>query len=209
MEAKRWIESLVGIGMLACFAAGCGDDGGDALTSEEAVAFSGVVGSASVGSLLDLMDAIPTEYHSTTACPEGGRTILSVAMDHAGRSEALSVAITGPMALDNCAWLTDYGETLTLAGSVHMAVHVLRSRPYGFYYPIDIEVQGGWNGSFEWKNLNDASSGACETDVTLGLAGEIPRTGSRKVEGVLTGTVCGIPVDVDGIVDHWLEIGWN
>ena len=154
MTAKRWISGLVGIGMLAFFAAGCDDGEGDALTPEEAAALAQVIGRASVGPLLDQsLGSLPPddrahmaakEYDFDKPCSEGGSVNLSGTADFGLGEDEKSVEIEGTITFDHCAEKTDDDVTFTLDGSIDMRLHALFS--LSGRYPSH---QGGWQ--LDWK----------------------------------------------------------
>ena len=213
MTAKRWISGLIGIGMLACFAAGCDDGEGDALTPEEAAALAKLIGRASVGPLVgQSLGSLPPngpahmaakEYDFDVPCSEGGSANLSGTADFDFGEDGKSFQTEGTITFDHCAEKTDDDVTFTLTGSIDMLLHGLVSFSDGV---ARIELDGSWNGSVAWENEDDGSSGVCEVDVTLDATIEIDlETKSYDAEGGLTGTVCGI--SVEGDADDWLKMG--
>lgn len=209
MTRTRLVSGLIGTGMLAFFAAGCDDGAGDALTPEEAAALAGLIG-RSVMPLAD-QPLLPLPPDGTTAptahaagakeydfdkpCSEGGSVNLSGVANIAFEDEGIGMEVDGTVAFRRCGETTDDGVAYTLTGSVDHLFQVVASWSDG---TVHIEVDGSANGSVGWENEDEGSSGVCEVDVTVDIAIDIDKeNGTWDVEGGVTGTVCGISVDVD------------
>ena len=220
MTVKRRIGSLIGIGVVACLAAGCDDGEGDALTPEEAAALAELIGrtsfdplvSQSLGSLPAEGSTAPSaqkggvkEYDFDKSCSEGGSVNLSGTADYDFGEDGFGVEVDGTIAFDHCAEKTDDGVTYALTGGIDHLVRMSGGYSEG---TVGVEVDGTATGSVDWENEDDGSSGVCEVDVTIDVAIEFDKEGwSWEVEGGVTGTVCGISVDVEA--KNWLKKGWK
>ena len=218
MTRKRWLSGLIGLGILAIFAAGCDDGEGDALTPEEAEALVRLIGEASIGPVLgETVGAWPPggpapaahaggtkEYDFDKPCSEGGSVNLAGQADYEFGETGGTVQIDGAVTFDDCGEKTDDGVTYTLNGGIDHLIEAVISSSDGIFR---VEVDGSASGSVAWKNEDDGGSGVCEVDVTIDVTVEVDKdAGTWEVEGGLTGTVCGISVDVEA--KDWLK-GWK
>ena len=216
MTGRHRVGSLFVIAMLAFSAAGCNDREGDTLTPEEAAALAELIGRASLGAVEgQLPGALPPpapaadlrgtkEYDFDKDCSEGGSVNLSGTADYEIGEDALSLEVDGTVAFDHCAEETDDGVTYTLTGSIDHLLHAVAGFSDG---TVRVEVNGTATGSVDWED-DDGGSGVCEVDVTIDVTVEFNKeAGSWDAEGGVTGTVCGISVEVDA--GDWLDKGWK
>lgn len=218
MTRKRWLNGLIGLGMLSIFVTACDDGGGDALTPEEAEALARLIGEASIGPVLgETVGAwtpggpAPTahaggtkEYDFDKSCSGGGSVNLAGKADYDFGETGGTVQIEGAITFDDCAEETGDGVTYTLNGGIDHLIEAVISVADGVFR---IEADGSASGSVAWKNEDDGGSGVCEVDVTIDVTVEVDKeAGTWDLEGGLTGTVCGIAVEA-GAKD-WLK-GWK
>lgn len=219
MTWKSRVGGLVGIGMLACLAAGCDDGEGDELTPEEAAALAELIGaSVSVVPLAgqSFVSLLPDgsgaaaaraggtiDYDFDKPCAEGGSVDLSGTADYYLGNDVKRVEVDGTVAFDNCAETTDDGDTYALTGSID---HLLRMAISWSDRSYRIEVDGSADGRVRWEK-DDGGSGVCEVNVTIDATFEVDaKNWNWEAEGGVTGTVCGISVDADA--GDWTKKGW-
>ena len=219
MTRKRWLSGLIGLGLIAMFAAACDDGEGDALTPEEAAALARLIGEASVGPVLgETVGALPPngpaptahaggvkEYDFDKPCSEGGSVNLAGRAEFEFGEDGGTVRIEGTVDFEDCAEKTDEGVTFTLNGRIGHQLAAVVSYSDGI---VRVEVDGSANGSVAWKNEDDGGSGVCEVDATIDVTVEVDKeAGTWEMEGGITGTVCGISVEADA--KDWLKKGWK
>ena len=215
MTGRPRVGGLFVIAMLAFSAAGCNDREGDTLTPEEAAALAELIGRASLGAVegqlrgwgfgfgappppgpaADLWGS--TEYDFDKDCSEGGSVYLSGTEYYEFGEDGLSLELDGPVAFDHCAEETDDGVTYALTGSVF---HLLQAAVGFWDGAVRVEVHGTATGSVDWEDGDGGSGVWCEVDVAIDV------TVIDKEAGRVTGTVCGISVEVDA--GDWLDKRW-
>jgi len=193
------------MGMLALVAAGCDEAERDAITAVEADAVAKLITDATVGAWWgrsggsvppadDLLTA-NEEYDEIVECPEGGTMHLEGTIQSS--EDGSSSRMEGTITFDNCAAKTEDGETIVLTeGTINDLLEARIATDDGL--SVRIDLHGSWDGSVAWENEDDGSSGVCDVDVTLDATITFDlATGTWEVEGGLSGTVCGDPVDDD------------
>ena len=185
MARKQWISGLVGVGMLAFFAASC-DNADDAITPDEARAVARAILGASqavYGQPDDLAaagaDVEVRDYDDTEDCPYGGTVTLKGTIEE--DKEAGTMKQEGTITYDNC----DVGEITVVEGRLNMLIVV---SGHG--------MAGSWAGNV-FVESDDGGSSECEVDLTAELTFRVDPNNNIVVgwDGHMTGTICGVSVD--------------
>ena len=196
MLMRRWI-----LGLSACLlAAGCGDD--TDFTKSEAITLAQVVWHvATAPSFTWVLDTESASYDIELTCIEGGKTQTSGTTKGDGSNHT----VEGTTTLTDCAeyqppceaWGCDDDPVVTLNGDVHRETELAWIQSDGW---TDFDVEGRLSGELTWET-DDGESGFCDLDVEavseIDLFGDPVR--EIRTDRRMSGTVCGTPVDVEGI----------
>ena len=195
--------------MLACLAVACESGGPDAITREEANAIVELVGNVTVGPLVGLSvgaadlgsgagDDGPRgrsgEFERERECPEGGTVRISGTMSGERGENGATRELRVTTEFDHCTRTNREGVTMSLTGTIEK--ELTKTAIYKDNI-VSISMDGTWTGSVAWENPDDDTSGVCDIDLTMDIDIVIDRRNrSREVEGDVTGTVCGVEVDM-------------
>ena len=195
MRGKRW--SFATVGVLACVVAACAEDEG--LTPDEADAIVNRVVTAYGAFPLPTFREGGFQYYFTKYCRmHGGWGADEGSIRMTGRGEIRATVggreyeLEGTNEFADCSHEED-GVALTLVSGVvaHRILVVFESSDDRATEEVD------WSGDVTVET-GSGYSGYCQVQLSLRLAvDEDPASGSTSVEGVITGTVCDRPVELD------------
>ena len=207
MTGNRWNFATAGV--LACVVAACAEDEG--LAPEEADAIVNLVGGTASGALLAETMSSSTargdfDYDLTVPCPDGGSVTMSGTGELRVTAGGGEYELEGTNEFADCS-LEEDGVALTLVSGVVAQRFLMVVESSDDLTNVRATGEGDWSGDVTVET-GSGYSGDCQLQLSLRLAVDVDLAGggSVSVEGVVTGTVCDEPVEVDVTESWWLGV---